>query len=423
MKGKKGICLILCILLLTGLAPLRAAAVSGEQVDGVWASVALTGGANKIIFSADSEIEQQILYPAEQTAPQYLLPEGVSYDSSSNTLSLTNFNAPTANLVLTMMGADFKIRLSGSNALASICSESKGRGGSVTLCGDGSLELAGGESAILVRAGGAPDFVRVELQARLTASSTGSVIRVVDSSLTDGAIVVDNSEPQVTAYDARHVIESVTTTEGETLEPYTLPGSDALYGIEDDILSDSEGDRIVYNVFALGERTDEGLYPVLEEAAHNTIGKADADGVTVTVASPGITRAFHPLHIQAKGKLLTIPARTAPEAYGKRARELSEKLFFIRTASGVRMLATPTRETEGGKPYISKPHRVKPDRARRPGRVRMDVKQNFRPVYWLRSSVTVPQKRNILPSDAALAKEARAGYARGIEARKRVLGL
>ena len=269
VKGKKGICLILCILLLTGLAPLRAAAVSGEQVDGVWASVALTGGANKIIFSADSEIEQQILYPTEQTAPQYLLPEGVSYDSSSNTLSLTNFNAPTANLVLTMMGADFKIRLSGSNALASICSESKGRGGSVTLCGDGSLELAGGESAILVRAGGAPDFVRVESQARLTASSTGSVIRVVDSSLTDGAIVVDNSEPQVTAYDARHVIESVTTTEGETLEPYTLPGSDALYGIKDDILSDSEGDRIVYNVFALGERTDEGLYPVLEEAAHN----------------------------------------------------------------------------------------------------------------------------------------------------------
>jgi hypothetical protein len=53
----------------------------------------------------------------------------------------------------------------------------------------------------------------------------------------------------------------------------------------------------------------------------------------------------------------------------------------------------------------------------------MEVKQGFRPVYWLRSSVTVPQKRNILPSDAALAREARAGYARGIEARKQVLGL
>ena len=268
MKGKKGICLILCILLLTAFAPLRAA-VSGEQADGVWASVALTGGANKIIYSADSEIEQQILYPDEQTPAQFLLPEGVAYDAASNTLSLTNFNEPTANLVLTMMGADFRIRLSGSSSLASICSESKGRGGSVTLCGDGSLQLAGGENAILVRADGAPDFVRVESQARLTASSSGSVIRVVGTSLSDGAICVDTSEPQVSVYDDRRVIESVTTTEGKTLEPYTRPGADGLFGIIDDILSDSEGDRIVYNVYALGEKTDEGLYPVLEEAEHN----------------------------------------------------------------------------------------------------------------------------------------------------------
>ena len=53
MKVRKGICLILCILFLSGLVPLRAAAVSGECVDGVWASIALTGGANKLIFTAD----------------------------------------------------------------------------------------------------------------------------------------------------------------------------------------------------------------------------------------------------------------------------------------------------------------------------------------------------------------------------------
>ena len=270
MKGKKGICLILCILLLTGLAPLRAAAVSGEPLDGVWASVALTGGANKIIFSADSEIEQQILSPGDQTPAQFLLPEGVAYDAASNTLSLTNFNAPTANLVLTMMGADFKIRLSGSSSLASICSESRGRGGSVTLCGDGALELAGAENAIVVRADGAPDFVRVEPQVSLTASSSGSVIRVWDSALANGAIDVDTSDPQVVAYDARRELGSVAATDGRSLEPYTLPGAGGLYGIEDDILSDSEGDRIVYNVYSLGDKTAEGLYPVLEEIEHNT---------------------------------------------------------------------------------------------------------------------------------------------------------
>ena len=269
MKGKKGICLILCILLLTGLAPLRAAAVSGEPVDGVWASIALTGGANKIIFSADSEIQRQIENPDELTPAQFLLPEGISYDAQSNTLSLTDFNEPTANLVLTMMGGDFRIRLSGSSALGSICSESLGRGGSVTLCGDGALELSGADNAIIVRAGGAPDFVRVESQVHLTAGSYGSVIRVYDTSLADGAILVDTSEPQVVAYDDRRVIESVTTTEGKTLEPYTLAGSGGLYGIRDDILSDAEGDRIVYNVYALGDKTPEGLYPVLEETEHN----------------------------------------------------------------------------------------------------------------------------------------------------------
>ena len=263
MKGKKGICLILCLLLLTGLAPLRAAAVCGEQVDGVWASIALTGGANKVLFSADSEIENQILYPGEGTAQQYILPPGAVYDAASNTLNLTDFDEPTANLVLTMMGADFKIRLEGSSRLASICSESKGRGGSITFCGDGALEIAGSENAILVRAGGAPDFVRIEQQPRLTLSSSGSAIRVVDTALADGAISFDNSIPQLTAYDARREIGAVTTTDGKTLEARTLPGSDALYGIEDEIVFETE--QIVSNVYLLGEKNAEGLYPVTEE--------------------------------------------------------------------------------------------------------------------------------------------------------------
>ena len=263
MKGKKGICMILCLLLLTGLAPLRAAAVCGEQVDGVWSSIALTGGANKVLFSADSEIEDQILYPGEGTAQQYILPPGAVYDAASNTLNLIDFDEPTANLVLTMMGADFKIRLEGSSRLASICSESKGRGGSITFCGDGALEIVGSENAILVRAGGAPDFVRIEPQPRLTLSSSDSVIRVVDTALADGAIVFDTSVPQLTAYDARREIGAVTTTDGKTLEACTLPGSDALYGIEDDIVFETE--QIVSNVYLLGDKNAEGLYPVIEE--------------------------------------------------------------------------------------------------------------------------------------------------------------
>ena len=265
MKWKKGICLILCIWLLTGLAPLRAFAAPGECVDGVWSSITLTGGANKVIFSADSGIENQILHPDGLTAAQYILPEGISYDEQSNTLILTDFREPTANLVLTMMGSDFKIRLNGSSSLASICSESKGRGGSISFCGDGALDLGGAETAILVRADGAPDFVSIEPQVRLTASSAyGSAIRVIGTARADSVICFDTSDPQVIAYDCSRAIGDVTTTDGRTLELRSLPGAEGLFGLEAVPVLDEEGERIVYNVYPLGQPDADGRYPAGE---------------------------------------------------------------------------------------------------------------------------------------------------------------
>lgn len=261
VKGKKGICLILCLLLISALVPC-AAAVTGECVDGVWASIALTGGANKLIFSADSEAEQKILYPDEQTDPQYILLDGVAYDASSNTLSLTDFNAPTANLVLTMMGGDFKIRLTGSNSLASVRSESMGRGGSITFCGDGALEVSSSDTAILVRAGGAADFVRIEPQVRLTASSgRGGAIRVENTALASGAISFDTTEPELVAWDSSVKIDSVLSDTGKELEPRTLAGEDGLYGLE--AVIDTQTETIVYNIYSLGEKNGEGRYPAV----------------------------------------------------------------------------------------------------------------------------------------------------------------
>jgi hypothetical protein len=148
----------------------------------------------------------------------------------------------------------------------------------------------------------------------------------------------------------------------------------------------------------------------LEDAVNATHGKPTANGAVVSVASPGITRAFHPLQIRAKDKLLTIPARPSPEAYGRRAREvgLTERLFFAQTKSGVKMLATKDDLTAS----VSRLLRRKPPKSERPHRTsRTRPKKpdtgNLRPVYWLRSAVTVPQKRDILPSDAALAQAAK----------------
>ena len=262
MKVRKGICLILCILLLSALAPRGVFAVSGESVDGVCSSIALTGGANKVIFSADSEIEQQILNANEQTASQYIPPEGMSYDAGSNTLYLSDFEGATANLVLTMMGGDFKISLSGSSTLASVRSESLGRGGSVTFCGDGSLEIVSSETAILVSAGGAPDFVRIEPQVRLTAeSASGSAVRVVNTSLSSDAIVFDTCEPELWAVDDSSPLVDQRTTDDVIIDVCTLPGDENLYGLESVPLLDEEGEeRIVYNIYLLGGTDDSGRY-------------------------------------------------------------------------------------------------------------------------------------------------------------------
>ena len=88
----------------------------------------------------------------------------------------------------------------------------------------------------------------------------------------------------------------------------------------------------IRSIVPQNHRTAESFTPAatptghLEKAARNTIYKATQNGASVQITSPGITRAFHPLNIRMKGKLLTIPARPSPEAYGRRAREVGGML-------------------------------------------------------------------------------------------------
>ena len=260
MKMKKGICLLLCAILLVGLMPAGALAANGPGIAGdVCASICLTGGMDKTIYSADSAIEQQILYPGELTEARYLLPDGVSYDAVSNTLTLTDFSAPSAVLSLTMMGGDFKIRLSGSSSLAAIRSESMGWGGSITFTGDGALDVTNySEAGITVNAGGAADFVRVEPQVRLTVTGAGNAIVVAGTSYGDGAISFDTASPNVRAEDSSYALTDQLTSDGALIDVCTRSGEEGLFGLEADI--DPETESLVYNVYQLGERDGAGAY-------------------------------------------------------------------------------------------------------------------------------------------------------------------
>ena len=260
MKMKKGICLLLCVILLACLTPTGALAANGPGIAGdVCASICLTGGMDKTIYSADSAIEQQILYPDEYTEARYLLPDGVSYDAVSNTLTLTDFSAPSAVLSLTMMGSDFKIRLSGSSSLAAIRSESMGWGGSITFTGDGALDVTNySEAGITVNAGGAADFVRVEPQVRLTVTGAGNAIVVAGTSYGDGAISFDTASPNVRAEDSSYALTNQLTSDGALIDVCTRSGEEGLFGLEADI--DPETESLVYNVYQLGERDGAGAY-------------------------------------------------------------------------------------------------------------------------------------------------------------------
>ncbi len=263
MKLKKALSFILCALLVASLAPAAVFAANGanpQSRGGVWASVTLTGAADKVLFSGDGAVESQILAPNELTEPRYCPVEGAFYDVGSNTLTLSNFAGEGVVLNLTMMGADFRLRLVGSSTLTAIRSESLGYGGSICVCGDGSLTVTNPDgTAICIDADGAADCLRVEAQARLTASSSvGGAVRVVNSALGTGAIQFDTATPDVAVWDSSAPLTDRYTSDGALIDVCTLAGSDGLFGLEATI--DEASESLVYNLYRLNGTDAYGDY-------------------------------------------------------------------------------------------------------------------------------------------------------------------
>ena len=92
---------------------------------------------------------------------------GMSYDRESNTLTLNDFKNKAAVIVTNMMGDDFKINLIGDNEIGSIGSYGDAWGGSINICGNGSL---------IINADKADDY-----SVALFAEGTDSVLSVADT--------------------------------------------------------------------------------------------------------------------------------------------------------------------------------------------------------------------------------------------------
>jgi hypothetical protein len=109
----------------------------------------------------------------------------------------------------------------------------------------------------------------------------------------------------------------------------------------------------------------------LSKQASGVEAQGDATGVTITVPGRIFRRVLGPVQVVAKKKWLTIPA--AAESYGKRAREMG-KLRFVKS-------------------------RKKPDSARL-------VNTSGTVLFWLKKKVTLPQDRELLPSNEKYAAAA-----------------
>ena len=119
----------------------------------------------------------------------------------------------------------------------------------------------------------------------------------------------------------------------------------------------------------------------LGKAADGVRSSYASNGGEVTIDSPGFSRVFRSLTIKPSPgkKFLTIPAD--PRAYGKRVSELRANL------------STP----------IFRPGKMKALATRKKG------DKGFQILYWLVKRVNIPQDRELLPSDDALAASAARG--------------
>ena len=157
MKKRTGILAVLCLALLGILfvSPKEVSASNGPckdaesfayiQTEGKGTGVVDEWGFEEkiknYIYMSDYIKKSNDEYGTKYTTN---IPKGVSYNEKTNTLTLNNYTGKE--ISCNMMGDDFKIELKGENTLEMLYIWSDYYGGSLTITGDGVLNVKGGTS-------------------------------------------------------------------------------------------------------------------------------------------------------------------------------------------------------------------------------------------------------------------------------------
>ena len=135
---------------------------------------------------------------------------GMSYDRESNTLTLNDFKNKAAVIVTNMMGDDFKINLIGDNEIGGIGSYGDAWGGSINICGNGSLVInadRAGDYGVAFFAEGTNSVLSVADTCNVTIySGSKAIVHTIDN-LTDKPIRDNGTLKENVTYNVSHPLQ------------------------------------------------------------------------------------------------------------------------------------------------------------------------------------------------------------------------
>lgn len=186
--------------------------------------------------------------------------DGMSYDRETNTLTLNNYKNKTAGIATNMMGDDFKINLIGDNEIGGIGSYGDAWGGSINICGNGSLVInadRAGDYGVAFFAEGTNSVLSVADTCNVTIYSGSKAVVYTSDNLTDKPIRDNGTLKENVTYNVSHPLQiSSLYARYYEYDPYTTntvykneADNTSLYYIKE--LTYVESGKVTYTIYKL----------------------------------------------------------------------------------------------------------------------------------------------------------------------------
>ena len=186
--------------------------------------------------------------------------DGMSYDRETNTLTLNNYKNKATGIATNMMGDDFKINLIGDNEIGGIGSYGDAWGGSINICGNGSLVInadRAGDYGVAFFAEGTDSVLSVADTCNVTIYSGSKAVVYTSDNLTDKPIRDNGTLKENVTYNVSHPLEiSRLCARYYEYDPYTTntvykneADNTSLYYIKE--LTYVESGKVTYTIYKL----------------------------------------------------------------------------------------------------------------------------------------------------------------------------